>query len=104
MVPEFQPDHLQVFQLDRGDLRAVLAGHAFTDFEFIVIKALLDMGEATMEEGGERPEHLFEIVFQLAVIKQADGGLKERRHGEFNLIWLGQGAVICLTGTWLCAM
>ena len=46
-----------------------------------------------MKQGGEGSELFFEVVFQLAVIEQAEGGIKKRRHGEFDLIWLGQGAI-----------
>jgi hypothetical protein len=74
-----------------------LHGHALTDLEFIVIKTPLQMCEATMEEGGQGLEHSFEVVFQLAVVEQADGGVKERRHGKLDPIWLGQGAVIGFT-------
>jgi len=64
----------------------------------------LQMGEATMKQRGEGPEHFFEVVFQLTVVEQADGGVKERRHGEFDLIRLGQGAMIGLIWSGLCAM
>ncbi|GGE51663.1 hypothetical protein GCM10011360_43260 [Primorskyibacter flagellatus] len=62
------------------------------------------MGQPAMEDRGEGPEHLFEIVFQLAAGEEADGGVKEGRHGEFDLIWLGQGAMIGLAGPRRCAV
>ena len=57
------------------------------------------MGKPAMEDRGQRPEHLFKIVFQLAASEEDDGGVKEGRHGEVYLIWLGQGAMIGLTGS-----
>ena len=57
-----------------------------------------------MEDRGEGPEHLFEIVFQLAASEEADGGVKEGRHGEFDFVGLGQGAVIGLAGSRCCAV
>jgi len=62
------------------------------------------MGQAAVKQGGEGPEHFFEVVFQLIFIKQANGGIKKRRYGELNLIWLGQGAMIDLIWPWLGAM
>jgi hypothetical protein len=104
VVPEFQPDHLQALQLDRGDFRAVLYCHALTDLEFIVIKTSLQMSEAAMKKRCQGPEHFFNVVFQLAVVEQADGGVKERRHGKLDLIWLGQWAMIGFTWSRFCAM
>lgn len=102
VVPEFQPEHLQAFQLDRGDLGVVLGAHALADLAFIGIKAYLQMSETAVKEGGEGPEHFFEVVFQLTVIQQANGGLKKRRYGELNLVRPGQGAMINFAGPWLC--
>jgi len=62
------------------------------------------LGDVYKRQGGEGPEHFFEVVLQLAVVEQADGGVKKRRHGKFYLIWLGQGAVIGLIWSRLCAM
>jgi hypothetical protein len=63
-----------------------LYGNALTDLEFIAIKTPLQMCEAAMEDGGLGPEHFFEAVFQLAVVEQANGGVKERRRGKLDLI------------------
>lgn len=57
-----------------------------------------------MEDRGQGPEHFFEIVFQLAASEEADGRVKERRHGELDLIRLGQGAMIGLAGPGRCAV
>ncbi|EEW56556.1 hypothetical protein SCH4B_4744 [Ruegeria sp. TrichCH4B] len=89
MIPELQPDHLEALEFDRGDLGAVLDRQAFPDLEVVVVEELLDMGQPAMEDRGEGPEHLFEIVFQLAAGEEADGGVKERRHGELDLVGLG---------------
>ncbi|BBU59678.1 hypothetical protein KU6B_59430 (plasmid) [Mameliella alba] len=62
------------------------------------------MGEPTMEDRGEGPEHLFEIVFQLAAGEEADSGVEKRRHGKLDLVGLGQGAMIGLAGPGRCAV
>ena len=62
------------------------------------------MGQPAMADLGQGPEHLFEIVFQLATGEKAGGGVKERRHGELDLVRLGQGAVIGFAGPGRCAM
>ena len=53
---------------------------------------------------GQGPEYLIEIVFQLTAREEADGGVKKRRHGELDLVGLGQGAVIGLAGPGRCAV
>ncbi|MEP5632627.1 MAG: hypothetical protein ABJP79_12165 [Tateyamaria sp.] len=69
MIPKLQPDHLQPLQLDRGNLGAILCAHAFADLAFIVIKASLQLDQTAMKQGGEGPEHFFEVAFQLAVVE-----------------------------------
>jgi hypothetical protein len=53
MAPEFQPDHLKSFQLDRSDLGAVLNTDHGADLALIVIKALLKEAQAAMEDRSE---------------------------------------------------
>jgi hypothetical protein len=104
MVPELEPDQLEALELNRGDLGAVLDGETFPDLEFVVVEKFLDMGQPAMENRGEGPEHLFEIVFLLAAGEEADGGVKERRDGEVDLVGLGQGAMIGLVGPGRCTV
>ena len=104
MVPELKPDQLEAFQFNRSDLGTVLDGQTFPDLEFVIVEKLLDMGKPAMEDRGEGPEHLFEIVFQLAAGEEADSGVEKCRHGELDLVRLGQGAMIGLAGSWCCAM
>lgn len=40
------------------------------------------MGKPAMEDRGEGPEHLVEIVFQLAASEEVDAGVEQGRHGE----------------------
>lgn len=54
----------------------------------------LQMGEIAMKKRSGRSKYSFEFVFQLAIVEQVDGCIKDRRHGEFDLIWsdlVGEG-------------